>query len=135
MGQQQLLLIVLGVIVVGVAVAASIYLFGSSHNEAVKDELVSQCQTIGISAQQFFVKPIGMGGGDNAFNRGGIADAGYVIPSTMRGTTNGTYDCTGGITATTVTITATPRPITGKVYGFTNVICIVTPSSITTTVN
>jgi hypothetical protein len=135
MGQQQLLLIVLGVIVVGVAVAASLNLFGASHNEAIKDELVSQCQAIGISAQKFFLKPVGMGGGNNSFNQGGIGNAGYVIPSTMQNTTNGSYDCSGGITATTVTITATPKVIAGKSYGFSNVICLVTPSSITTTVN
>ena len=133
MGQQQLLLIVLGVIVVGIAVVAGINLFGASHDESIKDELVSQCMAIGANAQQFFVRPASMGGGDNTFNTGGTGNNGYLIPANMNGTTNGTY--AGVSTATTYTITATPRVIAGKTYNFANVTCVVTPSNITTTVN
>jgi hypothetical protein len=133
MGQQQLLLIVLGVIVVGIAIIAGISLFGSSHEESVKDELVSQCVAIGVNAQQFFLKPVAMGGGENTFNTGGQGNAGYVIPVSMQSTTNGTYS--GEPTATTYTITALPKPITGKAYNFTSVTCVVNPTSMTTTVN
>lgn len=133
MGQQQLLLIVLGVIVVGIAVVAGINLFNASHDESIKDELVSQSMAIGANAQQFFIKPSGMGGGNNTFNTGGTGNNGYVIPATMNSTTNGTY--AGVSTATTYTITATPKVISGKTYNFANVTCVVTPSTITTTVN
>lgn len=133
MGQQQLLLIVLGVIVVGIAVVAGINLFNSSHDESIKDELVSQCMAIGANAQQFFIKPTSMGGGNNTFNTGGTGNNGYVIPTSMNSTTNGTY--AGVALSTTYTITATPRVISGKSYNFTNVTCVVSPSTITTTVN
>jgi hypothetical protein len=133
MGQQQLLLIVLGVIVVGIAVVAGINLFTASHDESIKDELVSQCMAIGANAQQFFVKPAAMGGGENTFNTGGPANAGYVIPTNMRSTTNGNY--AGSAAATVYTITATPKVVSGKTYNFANVTCTVTPSAITTVVN
>jgi hypothetical protein len=133
MGQQQLLLIVLGVIVVGIAVVAGINLFNASHDESIKDELVSQCMSIGANAQQFFIKPTSMGGGNNTFNTGGTGNNGYVIPTSMNSTTNGTY--AGVSTATSYTITATPIVISGKTYNFTNVKCVVSPSTITTTVN
>ena len=133
MGQQQLLLIVLGVIVVGIAVVAGIYLFSASHDESIKDELVTQCMAIGANAQQFFIKPASLGGGDNSFNSGGPGGTGYHIPSNKSSTTNGTY--TGVSAAATFTITATPKAITGKTYNFANVTCIVSPSNITTTVN
>jgi hypothetical protein len=134
MGQQQLLLIVLGVIVVGIAVVAGINLFGASHDESIKDELVSQCMAIGANAQQFFIKPSAMGGGNNTFNTGGLGNAGYVIPANMTGTTNGTY-APGTITATSYQVIATPRVIAGKTYNFANVTCTVSPSTITTVVN
>ncbi|MDR3610453.1 MAG: hypothetical protein P4L27_07825 [Ignavibacteriaceae bacterium] len=134
MGQQQLLLIVLGVIVVGIAVVAGINLFSASHDESIKDELVSQCMAIGANAQQFFIKPVAMGGGGNTFNTGGIGNAGYTIPASMTGTTNGTYAQTA-ISATSYTITATPRVVAGKTYSFATVTCVVSPTSMATTVN
>ena len=134
MGQQQLLLIVLGVIVVGIAVVAGINLFGASHDESIKDELVSQCLAIGANAQQFFIKPASMGGGDNTFNTGGTGNAGYVIPPNMATTSNGNY-AVGTKSATLYTVVATPKVISGKTYNFANVTCSVTPSTITTVIN
>ena len=50
MGQQQLLLIVLGVIIVGVAIVAGIAMFNAGAEESAKDELVSQSLVIGSNA-------------------------------------------------------------------------------------
>jgi type II secretory pathway pseudopilin PulG len=133
MGQQQLLLIVLGVIVVGIAVVAGINLFSASKNEAVKDELVSQSMAIAANAQQWFAKPVSMGGGGNYFTTTGGAAKNYDIPTTMKGTTNGTYACVP--TDTLVTVTATPRVVSGTNYGFANVTCKIGPTTISTTVN
>ncbi|MGE5679672.1 MAG: hypothetical protein ACM34K_02215 [Bacillota bacterium] len=133
MGQQQLLLIVLGVIVVAVAVVAGIGLFTANAEEAVKDELVNQCVAIGAHAQQYYKKPLAMGGG-------GLAFTNYAIPNRMSATTN----C-GGIGADglpvaagyvlgagdqTVTITATPLDAD---YNWT-VVATVTKDNITTVV-
>ena len=91
MGQQQLLLIVLGVIIVGVAIVAGIAMFNAGAEESAKDELVSQCVVIGANAQQFYRKPYQMGGGGNTFDTGGIGGAGFTIPTKMLVTANGSY--------------------------------------------
>jgi len=67
MGQQQLLLIVLGVIIVGIAVVVGINLFNANAETATQDSLVSQGTNIGAMAQQYYKKPIAMGGGGNDF--------------------------------------------------------------------
>ena len=82
MGQQQLLLIVLGVIVVGIAIAAGMGLFSTSRESSIKDELVNQNMAIAADAQQYYSKPISMGGGNLDFTN-------YVLPTKMSTTTNG----------------------------------------------
>src|SRR5690606_7185099 len=67
MGQQQLLLIVLGVIVVGIAVVVGINLFNANAESSTQDSLVSQGTNIGALAQQYYEKPVSMGGGGNSF--------------------------------------------------------------------
>ncbi|MDR3669062.1 MAG: hypothetical protein P4L35_19705 [Ignavibacteriaceae bacterium] len=133
MGQQQLLFIVLGLIIVSIAIIAGINFFNTSQNESVKDELISHSLAIGSNAQQFFVKPTHMGGGDNTFNSGGAGNAGFVIPGSMQSTENGTY--TGVATTFTYTITATPKTIANKTYSFSSVTCVVSPTTMVTTVN
>lgn len=122
MGQQQLLLIVLGVIIVGVAIVAGIGMFNAGAEESTKDELVSQSMAIGANAQQFYKKPLAMGGGGNSFT-------GYVIPAKMNNTANGGYTATVG--AQTTTITGTPA--TNLNYAWT-VTTTVTADSIQTVV-
>ena len=67
MGQQQLLLIVLGVIIVGIAVVVGINLFNANAEESTKDTLVSEGTNLGAMAQQYFKKPVALGGGGNHF--------------------------------------------------------------------
>ena len=105
MGQQQLLLIVLGVIVVGIAVVVGINLFNASAEEANKDGIVSDCTNLGAMAQQYYKKPASMGGGANEFT-------GWTIPAGLLATANGTYSAAP--TATNVVITGTPLE-----YGWT----------------
>ena len=62
MGQQQLLLIVLGVIIVGIAVVVGINLFGSSAKQANEDSIVQECLSIISSSQQWVRKPQVLGG-------------------------------------------------------------------------
>ena len=70
MGQQQLLLIVLGVIVVGIAVVVGINLFNANAETSTQDSIVSQGTNIGALAQQYYKKPVSMGGGGNSFTNG-----------------------------------------------------------------
>jgi len=84
MGQQQLLLIVLGVIIVGIAVVVGINLFNANATNANRDGVISDLNNLGAMAQQFYKKPTSMGGGGNKFT-------GWTIPTGLDSTANGTY--------------------------------------------
>jgi len=120
MGQQQLLLIVLGVIIVGIAVVVGISLFNANAKEAAKDGVVSDCTNLGAMAQQYYKKPISMAGGGNSF-------VGFVVPAGLATTPNGTYAASGQALAS-CTITGTPTAASGYVF---TVVTTVTPTTIT----
>ena len=87
MGQQQLLLIVLGVIVVGIAVVVGINLFNANATAANRDGVISDLNNLSAMAQQFYKKPTSMGGGGNTFTS-------WTIPTGLDSTANGTYVAT-----------------------------------------
>ncbi|RKY89677.1 hypothetical protein DRQ09_00965 [candidate division KSB1 bacterium] len=62
MGQQQLLLIVLGVIIVGIAVVAGLNIFNQSAFESNRDAVILDLNQIAQKAQQYLRKPASMGG-------------------------------------------------------------------------
>ncbi len=104
MGQQQLLLIILGVIVVGIAVAVGITMFKdnavSSNRDAVTNDLVN----LAARAQQFYRRPTALGGGQGSF--AGLTanvDGLKKLTSMPNGTNaNGTYTIAVAGTTTTV---------------------------------
>lgn len=121
MGQQQLLLIVLGVIIVGIAVVVGINVFTAQSEESSKDAIVSDCTNLGAMAQQYFRKPTAMDGGGNSF-------VGYSIPTQLDTTANGTYAISTAGTDAGVGITGTPLASSG--YGWT-IVTAVTPTNVT----
>ena len=68
MGQQQLLLIVLSVIIVGIAVVVGINMFGASAASANLEAVTNDLLNLSARAQQYYVKPVSMGGGGNDFS-------------------------------------------------------------------
>ncbi|UCH66231.1 MAG: hypothetical protein JSW63_03610 [Ignavibacterium sp.] len=84
MGTQQLLLVVLGIFVVSVAIALASGLFGTHAEEAAKDNIASECVTIGQLAQQYYAKEREMGGGSKSF-------VGWEISSHLDSTSSGIY--------------------------------------------
>ena len=94
MGQQQLLLIVLGVIVVGIAVVVGINLFNANAVSSNRDGVVSDLNNLGAMAQQFYKKPVAMGGGGQSFSTNNGATAGWLIPTQLDTTANGNYAAT-----------------------------------------
>jgi hypothetical protein len=84
MGQKELLLIVLGVIVVGVAIAFSLELFRAGAINSKRDLIVSESANLAANAMGYFNKPSMMGGGGRSFLN-------WVIPSNMQSTANGYY--------------------------------------------
>ncbi len=87
MGQQQLLLIALGIIVVGIAVVVGINQFSISAVEANRDAIISDLNFISAFARAHFKKPVTMGGGENSF-------ANFEIPTVLLESANGTLEHT-----------------------------------------
>jgi hypothetical protein len=88
MGQQQLLLIILGVLIVAIAIAVGFSLLSAGSITVNRDAMVNDMNIIASSAQQHFVRPISMGGGGGTFN-------GFVLPERLNRTGNGEYRVDG----------------------------------------
>jgi hypothetical protein len=97
MGQQQLLLIILGVIIVGIAIAVGITMFSSSSVQSNKDAIINDLNNLAANAYQFRVRPITMGGGSGSYT-GGSA---YAIPTKLVSDDNGTYSASNAAQAVT----------------------------------
>jgi hypothetical protein len=90
MGQQQLLLIILGVIVVGIAVAVGITMFTDSAVSANRDAVTNDLVNLAARAQQFYRRPTALGGGGGSFT--GLSGTTGLQKLTNRATNaNGTY--------------------------------------------
>lgn len=119
MGQQQLLLIILGVIIVGIAIAVGLSLFSAQSVQSNKDAMINDLNNLAAQAYQFKIRPGSMGGGQGAYT--GAAGGGtFKIPTKMATNENGTYAPT--VAAATVTIVATSAANT------TNIITVVIDS-------
>ena len=121
MGQQQLLLIVLGVIVVGIAVVVGINLFNANAVSSNRDGVVSDLNHLGAMAQQFYKKPTSQGGGGNAFT-------GWTLPEELDTTANGNYVLTVNAQSLTIEGYGTELAPNGSKINHT---ATVGPSSIT----
>jgi hypothetical protein len=97
MGQQQLLLIILGVIVVGIAIAVGISMFSASSVQSNKDSLVNDMNNLAADAYQFRIRPSTIAGGGGSYTGGN----GYSIPSKLASNENGTYTHTNVAQAVT----------------------------------
>ncbi len=95
MGQQQLLLIILGVIIVGIAIAVGIAQFSAHSTQANKDGVTSSLINVAANAYQFRIRPTTMGGGGNSY-------VGYAVPSKMTMDDNGGYAISGAPTTTQI---------------------------------
>jgi len=94
MGQQQLLLIILGVIVVGIAVVVGITMFQDNAISANRDALTNDLVNLGARAQQLLRRPWALGGCQNDWTQCvevGVQDTGKV-PLTMAMLASGTVD-------------------------------------------
>jgi len=122
MGQQQLLLIVLGVIVVGIAIVVGINLFNSNAVESNRNAVVADLNNLAAKAMQHFKTPTAMGGGQGTFTN-------WAIPTGMGTTANGTYDAgtiAAGAVTVTITGTGTEKGADGNPIKFT---CVITPAN------
>ena len=84
MGQQQLLLIILGVIIVGIAIAVGLSLFSAQSIQSNRDAIINDLNNLAAQAYQFRIRPVSMGGGQGDYTT-------FAIPSKMKTNENATY--------------------------------------------
>ena len=87
MGQQQILLIVLGVIIVGLAIAVSLELFRAHSIDEKRNLLINEGSSLASAAMGYYRKPTSLGGGGNSF-------IGWVMPPSMTQTATGRFSST-----------------------------------------
>ncbi len=103
MGQQQLLLIVLSVIIVGIAVVVGINMFSSQSYASNADAVTNDLLHFGSVAQQSYLKPEALGGlGQNFTNLDSLAVLGLNTTNS-----NGSYTLLGTATSDSLTIQGT----------------------------
>lgn len=84
MGQQQLLLIVLGAIIVGISVRIGFRIVDAQYTQQNRDQMTLQMQNIYANAEQYATKSARQAGGGGAYT-------GFVLSKTMLKNTSGTY--------------------------------------------
>lgn len=99
MGQQQLLLIVLGVIIVGIAVVVGINVFTASASQSNRDAIIADLTNIASMAQQYYRRPQALGGGGNTFT-------GWIVPASLSQTANMSAAVTPTVAPQTITLVA-----------------------------
>jgi len=101
MGQQQLLLILLGVIIIGAAIVIGISLFGDNAISENRDAISNDLIALGGRAQTYYRRPRVYGGGNNSF-------MGITIGTltSKASNANGTYSVTS-VSANQVVVGAT----------------------------
>ncbi|MCC5926655.1 MAG: hypothetical protein JJU41_08850 [Bacteroidetes bacterium] len=114
MGQQQLLLVILVTIIVGIATVVAINTFSSAAESANLDALRNDVASIAASAQAYYIRPAMLGGGGNSFvgiTFQNITFSGNIAQGTNNLTAvnaNGAYVIQAGATATSFTVRAYP---------------------------
>jgi hypothetical protein len=104
MGQQQLLLIVLSVIIVGIAVVVGINMFNDQAASSNLDAVTADLVNLASRAQQYQRRPVAMGGGGGSFVGITANAAGLALLTSQPTNENGTYSIRTAGTATKVEI-------------------------------
>ncbi len=111
MGQQQLLLLVLGIVIVGIAVVAGIQAFGEGRKKAQQDAAVSDAMRIISDVQAWKLKPGAFGGGadlatEASFVGASLQALGYPTSGSNIAyqTINGCYTMTAAATGATINV-------------------------------
>lgn len=86
MGQQQLLLVVLGMILVGIAIVVAVTMFQSNAIESSRAAIINDLLYFASKARQYYWKPVNLGGGNRSF-----AGIDFHTLSTLTENVNGRY--------------------------------------------
>ncbi len=140
MGQQQLLLLVLGIVIVGLAVVVGIQAFGENQKKANADALTNDAIRIASDAQAWALKPAAFGGGNGSF---GLVADGVTLTRLGYEVTGTTYTNLNGDFTLAVTVDGSPTVVgeilitgtnTSRDNGVKTVVCGTGPANIVTAV-
>ena len=106
MGQQQILLIVLSVILVGISVAVGITMFKGYSLSSNQDAIVYDMINIGSLAYQHRIRPSMLGGGNGSFEN-------FQLPTGIDSNANADYSVVISEDKKEITITALSKLYTG----------------------
>lgn len=121
MGQQQILLLVVSVIIVVLAITIGIEMFATNSKTSNRDSVVSELNNLATLAIQFYKKPASYGGGNASF-------ISWKIPETMDSTSNGIYSVAS--TNLNVTITGFGQEVGNDGANPIEMVAVVTSASI-----
>lgn len=96
MGTQQILLVVLGILMIGIAIAVGIAMFSPTLAESNKMAIVNDMMNLSQYAYRYKLKPIPFGGGGKTYT-------GFTVPDKLSENEDAYYSSTA--TATTVSFT------------------------------
>jgi hypothetical protein len=87
MGTQQLLFVILGVVVVGVAIAIGLSLFSAQSTSSNRDAMINDISHLAAVAYQYRVSLRVQGGGQGSY-------VGFLVPPGLQRNSNGDYSIT-----------------------------------------
>ncbi len=96
MGSQQMLLLIVGVLMIGLMISIGVIMFGDGAAAANRDAIANDLTAYASKAQVYQKKPRCLGGGGNSF-------VGFTLTSTADANQNGSFTVSGA-TGTQVTI-------------------------------
>lgn len=105
MGQQQLLLIILSVIIVGIAIAVGINMFQTNAVDSNRQAIISDVTNLGAKAHRYFRTPEALAGGGQDFN-------GFHLQAAESQNANGQFAVTASAPSGTANVTASTDSIT-----------------------
>ena len=108
MGQQQLILIIAGVIVVGIAIAFGIYLFTATSALENRDAMINDLMNLGQYAYRYKLRPEPLGGG-------GLAYTGFQLPGRLASNENADYSVS--VSPSSIRFTAVSKFGFGTIVG------------------
>jgi len=103
MGQQQLLLITLSAIIVGVSVLVGIQMFSENAVQANQDAVLQDMMTIASRAQDWYRKPVQLGGGGRNWTLMPSDSTAFDVLQLPQTTANGSYQITSAASGLTIT--------------------------------
>jgi len=103
MGQQQIVLVILGVVTVAIAIVISLTLLISNADAQNKLEIINDLNNLRAFANKFRMRPSSMAGGSGSY-------VGFLMPSSLMSNENASYAMKVGKSEITVVATSSATP-------------------------